>query len=191
MQRILLTLALLLALNFHAQSQGNLIALEIDPAPYLLNGYSVSLKYSSKKLPKVSLMGSIFSSDFPNGMMAKSNKEKGWINMKFRPSYALFADYYLKEDRKGFHFGPSVFFYNKSVTLKHYSREIQHSTIYPNVRIAYIFYPFKNIGFYIDPYLNIGTEINTKGSHHIDGINFEPAKFHYVAALHLGYCIKL
>ncbi|WP_114748530.1 hypothetical protein [Pleomorphovibrio marinus] len=191
MQRISLILALLLALNFHAQSQSNLIALEIDPAPYLLNGYSVSLKYSSKKLPKVSLMGSIFSSDFPDAMMAKSNKEKGWVNMKFRPSYALFADYYLNKDRKGFHFGPSVFFYNKSVTLEPYKREIDHSTIYPNLRIAYIYYPFKNIGLYLNPYLNFGSEINTKGPHSIDGVKFEPAKFHYVAALHIGYSIRL
>lgn len=35
--------------------------------------------------------------------------------MKIETSYALFVDYFIKSNRTGFHTGPSVFFYSKSM----------------------------------------------------------------------------
>lgn len=158
MQRIIIASFLLMAINFDVLSQNNLVGIELDPAPYVLKGYSISLKYSSKKMQKVSIMGSIFASDFPDGMMKKINREKGGI---------------------------------KSVTLKSHNKEIELTTLYPNLRIGYIYYPFKNIGFYINPWINFGSEINANGPHSIDIVKFEPAKFHYIVALHFGYSIFL
>ena len=87
--------------------------------------------------------------------------------------------------------GPSLFFYNKSVTLKPSNREIEPTTLYPNLRIGYIYYPFKNTGFYLNPWVNFGSEVNSNGPHSIDAVEFEAAKFYYIIALHLGYSIKL
>jgi hypothetical protein len=93
-------------------------------------------------------MASIYQSDFPNGMMAEANKEKGWTDMKIETSYAAFVEFYLNQERKGFYFGPSVFLYNKSVELETTASRAEFSTIYPNIRVGYIWYPFKKLDLY-------------------------------------------
>ena len=131
--------SLFLSLITYGQNQeGIQLAIEIDPAPYLLNGYSLSLKYSPKQTPKVAYMASVYQSDFPEGLMMETNKNNGWKDMKIETSYAAFAEFYLNEKRKGFYFGPSVFWYNKSVELEAINSPTKFSTIYPNIRAGYI-----------------------------------------------------
>jgi hypothetical protein len=165
-------------------------SIEVDPAPYLLNGYSVSLKYSPKKLPKTAFMASVYQSNFPNSMMSEENKSKGWTNLKIKTSYAIFAEFYLNAERKGFYFGPSVFWYNKNVTLQQAQTNTTFQTVYPNVRTGYVWYPFKKLNFYLNPWLNIGSEISIDDKNQIEGIEFKPNSFNYIIALHLGYRFK-
>ncbi len=167
------------------------LSIELDPAPYILGGYSVSLKYSSANNPKIAYMASVYQSDFPDGMMIKNNKDKGWTDMKLKTSYAVFVEFYLNEKRKGFYFGPSLFWYNKSVELETINHRTKFSSIYPNIRAGYVWYPFKKIGLYLNPWLNIGSEINLDNKNQLNGIEFEPNKFSYIVALHIGYSLKL
>jgi len=167
------------------------LALEIDPAPYLLKGYSLSLKYSPKKTPKVAYMASVYQSDFPEGLMTDTNKNRGWKDMKLETSYAAFAEFYLNEEKKGIYFGPSIFWYNKSVELEAINTPTTFSTIYPNIRAGYIWYPFKKLDLYLNPWLNIGSEINLDKNNQLNGVEFEPNKFNYIVALHIGYKIEL
>ncbi len=166
-------------------------SVELDPAPYILGGYSVSLKYSSANNLKIAYMASIYQSDFPDGMMTKTNKDKGWTGMKIETSYATFVEFYLNEERKGFYFGPAVFWYNKSVAIETINRRTTFSSIYPNIRAGYIWYPFKKLGLYLNPWFNIGSEINLDKKNQLNGIEFEPNKFSYIVALHIGYSLKL
>ena len=75
------------------------ISLEMDPAPFLLKGYSFSLRYAPKRMSHWSVMASLFSSDFPDGMMTSENKEAGWQDAHFEPSQALFVDYSITAPR--------------------------------------------------------------------------------------------
>src|SRR6185503_19201679 len=79
-------------------SSKNYLSIEIDPAPFILGGYSFSLKYSPAKLNHVTVMGSVYCSAFPDKMMSKPNREKGFRNLKIKTSYAIFTDYFLKSD---------------------------------------------------------------------------------------------
>jgi hypothetical protein len=178
-------------ITFGQNQEGTQLAIEIDPAPYLLNGYSLSLKYSPKQTPKVAYMASVYQSDFPEGLMMETNKNNGWKDMKIETSYAAFAEFYLNEKRKGFYFGPSVFWYNKSVELEAINSPTKFSTIYPNIRAGYIWYPFKNLDLYLNPWLNVGSEINLDSNNQLNGVEFEPNKFNYILALHIGYKIEL
>ena len=181
----------LTATIFGQNREGTQLAIEIDPAPYILKGYSISLKYSPKQLPKIAFMASIYQSDFPDGMMTKTNKNNGWKDMKIERSYAAFAEYYLNEEKRGFYFGPSVFWYNKSVELEAINNRTKLSTIYPNIRAGYIWYPFKKLDLYLNPWLNIGSEINLDKKNQLNGVEFVPNKLKYIVALHIGYKIKL
>jgi hypothetical protein len=183
---------LFLTVNVLGQNQEEAqLAIETDPAPYILNGYSISIKYSPRRTQKIAFMASIYQSDFPDGMMAEANKEKGWTDMKIETSYAAFVEFYLNQERKGFYFGPSVFLYNKSVELETTASRAEFSTIYPNIRVGYIWYPFKKLDLYLNPWLNMGSEINLDDKNQLNGIEFEPNKLNYILALHIGYSFNL
>lgn len=166
-------------------------AIELDPAPYILKGYSVSAKYSPAKTPKIAFMASIYQSDFPDGMMTKINKDFGWTDMKIKTSYAAFIEFYVNTDRKGFYFGPSVFLYNKSVEFELVKERTSFVSFYPNARAGYIWYPFKKINLYVNPWFNIGSEINLDHKNQIGVIEFEPNKLTYIVALHIGYSFQI
>lgn len=166
-------------------------SIELDPAPYILSGFSVSVKYSTENTPKIAYMVSIYQSDFPDAMMNKSNKTNGWKDLKIETSYASFVEFYIRKDRNKFYFGPSVFLYNKSVELEQIAERTEFSTIYPNARVGYIWYPFKNLNLYVNPWFNIGSEINLDNKNQLNGIKFKPNNFNYIVALHIGYSIKL
>lgn len=165
----------------------NYISVEVDPAPFILGGYSFSLKYSPAKFRHFSLMGSVYRSDFPDKMMSEENYENGFRNLKIKTSYALFADYFLKENRTGFHFGPSIFFYNKSVEHNASDEVANYKSVYPNVRAGYVFVPFKNCGLYLNPWINFGKEIAVGNNPSINDSEFVSDDLSYIIALHIGY----
>ncbi len=189
MKLLLIISAILFSISTKAQDtiKTNYISLELDPAPFILGGYSFSLKYSPKNMPKTAFMASVYGSDFPNSMMSKENQENGWTNLKLETSYAVFAEFYLKNNRRGFYYGPSMFLYNKSVELSSTNEITKFRTLYPNLRAGYVWYPFKNINLYLNPWFNIGSEINIDNNNSLNGIDYKPSKFYYIVALHIGY----
>lgn len=168
----------------------NQLSLEVDPAPFILGGYSFSLKFSPQKLEHFSLMASVYSSEFPDKMMGKENYENGFRDLKIETSYALFTDYYLKGNQTGFHFGPSVFLYSKSVGEDESIQRTNFKSIYPNIRIGYLYKPFRNSGFYLNPWFNFGKEIMLDENNSIDEKEYKPDDFSYIFAIHLGYSVS-
>lgn len=186
------SLILLMAIGIGLRAQDtqpakNYLSLELDPAPFILGGYSFSLKFSPAKLNHYSFMASVYSSDFPDKMMSKENYEKGFRDVKLETSYALFADYFIRPDRQGWHFGASTFFYSKSVGVEENAERTAFNSIYPNVRVGYMYKPFKRSGFYINPWLNFGKEMVVAGSTEVNGMNYVMNNCSYVLALHVGY----
>lgn len=178
----------MIKLSFAQEGDKNrFISLEIDPAPFILNGYSFSLKYNPKFLNNTTIMGSIYSSDLPDALINKTNKDNGWAELELKTSYAIFVDYHFSDNFRGFHIGPSLFYYNKSVKLTDINEIIKFSTIYPNVRFGYTWFPFENINFYLNPWVNIGSEINIDSKNQFNGIEYNADSFSYILALHLGY----
>ena len=196
MKKLQIILLVFITLQASAQNDSisnhskNYVSIELDPAPFILGGYSFSLKYSPEKLKHLAFMASVYSSKFPNKMMSKSNYEKGFRNMKINTSYALFVDYFIKPDKSGFHVGPSVFFYSKSVAANFSAATANFKTIYPNIRAGYVYRPFKKIGFYINPWLNFGKEFVSGNNNSVGGKEFS-TNTSYVAAIHFGYQVTL
>lgn len=180
----------------HAQQRpaqeeaGTSLSIELDPAPFLLNGYSFSLRYANKALPHWSVMASVYAADFPDRMLSGTNRDAGWSDLHFAPSQALFVDYSLRHDGRGFFFGPSVFLYDNRVTHEGSGTDLAFRSIYPNVRIGYTWFPFKKADLYVTPWLNLGSEIAMGPTQINDGPTYEVAGFKYIAAVHLGYRVS-
>ncbi len=169
------------------QTTNNFISLEVDPAPFILGGYSFSLKYSPAKAAHFAFMGSVYSSPMPDKMMAKTNRNAGFKNQRIEPSYALFVDYFLRNNREGLHIGPSVFYYNKTVEMDRLNGTVDFSSIYPNIRVGYVIRPFKKAGLYFDPWLNFGKEVQLNGQDQIGSAKYKLNDISYIVALHIGY----
>jgi len=193
MKKLIIIILLATSFTSHAQtgtqSEGrkNYLSVEVDPAPFILGGYSFSLKYSPAKFRHLSIMGSVYSSHFPDKMISKPNYEKGFRDLKIETSFAFFADYYLKSNNTGLHFGPSVFYYSRTAQLENSGDRAAFKSIYPNVRIGYVFKPFKKAGFYINPWINVGKEMGLGKRNHLSGAEYTFSKISYVPAIHLGY----
>jgi hypothetical protein len=191
MKKLILLALVVIQINVFAQDEEtkHYLSLELDPAPFILKGYSYNLKFSHANAPRFAIMGSVFSSHFPDGMMKKENKDAGWNKMNIETSYAIFIDYFFKSIRSGFYVGPSMLWYNKSVGMQSTEKRISFQTIYPSARIGYVWYPFNKIGLYINPWLNMGSEINLDDKNSIEGKTFETNTLNYILALHIGYSV--
>ncbi|WP_345244658.1 hypothetical protein [Nibrella saemangeumensis] len=173
-----------------AEQPATTLSLETDPAPYLYKGYSVSLRFSHKAFPHWSVMGSLFQGGVPDALLTKTNKELGWRNLRFSPSYALFVDYSLRQSGRGLFFGPAVFLYNNYVTLSTTGQRVDFRTAYPNVRIGYTIFPFKRSNLYITPWFNIGKEIQMGSNAARPEPTYQLSPVKYIMAVHLGYRFK-
>lgn len=196
MKTIQIILPILFALNVNAQNDTtvldskNYLSIELDPAPFLLGGYSVSLKWSPEHTNHFSVMGSLFGSKFPDKMMSKTNYNNGFRDLTIKNSYALFIDYFLKDDRTGLHFGPSVFLYSRSVGLPDNIERTNFKSIYPNLRVGYVYKPFKRSGFYLNPWVNFGKEIVLTNNDFLNKVEYSITGFSYILAVHLGYKVS-
>ncbi len=173
------------------RSTTHYLAIELDPAPFIFGGYSVSAKYSPKGAEHFTLMGSVYRSSLPDALMSAANKDNGFKDVKLETSYAVFVDYFIAEDRTGFHFGPSVFLYSKTVGKNETSDRASFKSIYPNVRVGYLYQPFEGIGLYVNPWVNIGKEIFLGENNRVGTTEFVPNDISYIAAIHIGYQVDL
>jgi hypothetical protein len=163
------------------------LSLELDPAPFLLNGYSFSLRFSTPKLAHWSAMASVFAADLPDGMIPEADRDAGFSGLRFKPSHALFVDYTFRDDGRGFYCGPSVFLYDNRVHHDPSGTEHAVRTIYPNLRVGYTCFPFRRAGLYLSPWVNVGNEMALDARDASDGPHYEPAGFKYIVAVHVGY----
>jgi hypothetical protein len=163
------------------------IALEIDPAPFIMEGHSFSVRYSNENLPHWSFTGSTFSGKYPNGLLSKANKNNGWENLEFKCSNAVFADYHINADRKGLFFGPSLFSYKNEIENKNAGNKIRFRTVYPNVRVGYNWFPIKKLDLYLSPWVNVGKEFSIDSRNKYNNLTYQTNNIKYIAALHIGY----
>ncbi len=170
-----------------ATTPSRTLSLELDPAPFLLNGYSFSLRYTAPGQPHWSVMASAFAAHFPDGMLTTANREAGWSDLEFHRSHALFVDYSFRTDGRGFYCGPSVFLYDNEVTHAPSGTTQRFKSIYPNVRLGYTWFPLKRAGLYLSPWVNVGSEMPLNEDPATEGPQYEVAGFKYVVALHVGY----
>lgn len=164
-----------------------MLALELDPAPFILKGYSVSIKFSAKQTSHFTGMCSVYGSNFPDGMMDKRNYNLGFRNMRIKTSGAFFLDYFLNNRRTGLHAGPSVFYYSRNVQKIDKERDINFNTVYPNLRIGYVWKFSRRCGFYVNPWLNVGREFYSGKHNNGFESGFLLNNMSYIVALHLGY----
>jgi hypothetical protein len=132
-------------------------------------------------------MGSVYSSKLPDNLLSKENYDNGFRDVELKTSYALFADYFLKANRTGFHFGPSAFLYNKTVGMEESAEEMNFKSVYPNIRVGYLFHPFSGSGFYLNPWVNFGKEFIIDGDKSVNGVQYSTSGLSYIVAIHLGY----
>jgi hypothetical protein len=119
--------------------------------------------------------------------MSKVNFEKGFRDLQIETSYAGFVDYFFNENRTGWHAGPSFFVCKKSVGMEGNSQRATFHTLYPNIRIGYLYQPFQKLGLYLNPWINLGSERNLDTNNILQRASCRANFIQYILALHIGY----
>ena len=107
------------------------------------------------------------------------------VNMKKEFIYPIYINT-TKTNKTGWHFGPSVFWYNKSVEHKEMNGSKKFSSIYPNVRLGYVFTTCLAKNLYINPWMNFGHEFMLDELK-INNKEFKTEAVSYIVAVHVGY----
>jgi len=182
-----LTLApilLTLALSSLSATNSNL-ALEIDPATYGFDGYSVHLKKSFETLPHLQFGLGIYAMDFPDLFvdLNSKNKNKDW-DVRLDRGIGFFADYYFDVEQKGFFTGIQVA--KQRYEIERNGQKSSYDTTLIMGSFGYLYQPYDN-GFYIKPWMGIGYQDKSSGSNVVNGVEYDVASVLPFATVHLGY----
>lgn len=185
MARLLIFSFMGLLMAGSAFAQKPFVAIELDPAPFVLSGYSVSLKVAPPQWKRFTLMGSVFSAHMPDAMMRKSNRDNGWTGVHIMQSAALFVDYYPSATQRGWHTGPNFFWYDRSM----FNEVLQLSGGYKSGlygwRAGYVWQPVRKAPIYLNPWLLAGWESAFPGQAKQPG--FQTNGFSWILAVHVGW----
>ena len=80
--------------------------IEVDPATFALNGYSMHFRFFPDGHPKLRLGAGLYSLEFPDAIIDinDTNKNEGW-NVNLDQGVGLFAEYFINSTHKGWFAG--------------------------------------------------------------------------------------
>lgn len=163
-------------------------AVEVDPATFILDGYSLHGRYSLEDYPAWRIGIGVYSLEFPDAMidMTSANQNEGW-DLNLQQGVGLFAERYFNPDNSGWFTG---------LQLAGHDFALANSTLapgekdeYTNVLImpygGYLFPLASNV--YVQGWAGAGYTEKVSGSNTLSGEEYKISPIFAFAAVHLGY----
>ena len=187
LQSYLVIFFLALSLPATSEPSPGKLSLEVDPATYLLGGYSIHMRLYPDTLPMWRLGAGVYSMDMPDAFidMNSDNRDENW-DVEINRGVGLFAERYFDKSRTGWFVGVQTGTQKyelenallttgrtdyTSALLMPYGGYLQELT--PNIYIQY--------------WAGIGYNKKIDGSTTLAGEGYDIAPFIGFATLHLGY----
>ena len=159
-------------------------AIEIDPATYGFDGYSVHLKHTFDALPKTQFGVGVYAMDFPDIFvdMHSKNKDRGW-NVRLERGIGLFADIYLEEKQSGWFYGGQLA--QQKYKIDRLGKGATYNTL---LLMAHGGYKYDiNEHFYLKLWGGVGYSHKYSGQNRVDDLIYDVPKVVPFGALHIGY----
>jgi len=184
MKRHMITTALVLLSTLSLHAEQTEFAVEIDPATYAFEGYSVHLKMTPAQLPQLQLGIGVYAMDFPDIFvdMHSKNKDKGW-DVRLDRGIGFFADYYFDDSQEGWFAGAQLARQRYEIGLHG-----EQSSYDVTLIMAHGGYRYNiNDHWYLKAWGGVGYAKKTSGSNVVAGEVYDVPDVVPFGALHVGY----
>ena len=163
-------------------------SLEIDPATYLLDGYSLHFRFTlPDPAPNWVFGAGIYRMELPDPLrkMVITNADRD-LEITLTQGYGLFAEYSLRPDRQGWFVGGQLGITRFELHNPSLGPDADYTTLLIMPRIGYRWVPFQN-GFYLLPWAGIGYTPLLSGETAIGERSYHRSGILPLFTLHLGY----
>lgn len=163
-------------------------AVEVDPATFVLDGYSLHGRYSPGSYPGWRVGVGLYSLEFPDAFidLNGANRNEGW-ELDLQQGVGLFVERYLNEENTGWFTGLQLAGHDFSLANPRLSPGSTEE--YTNVLVmpygGYLHRFTSNI--YVQGWAGAGYTDKVSGSNTLSGEEFEISPIFAFTALHLGY----
>ncbi|MDX1939231.1 MAG: hypothetical protein SFU99_01690 [Saprospiraceae bacterium] len=165
----------LLSISAPAQSTFT-IGIEQDALPYFTGGYFGAVWAGKGHLRGRALLARVHKPDFitPDG-----------FTNNHTTAYAFLADYFLKEDWKGWWIGAGLVYWDNSIQSDQKLSTAQYHNTLLNGSLGYNWKFYRH--FYLSPWAGMSLRINNRNKVTVDNQSFTPPLFNPEVSLKLGW----
>jgi hypothetical protein len=171
-----------------SQDYSSRLSLEIDPATFILRGYSFHIRYQPMVSKRLLIGVGTYAFDMPqplinlNGM----NKDEGW-KVKVRNAYSLYGELFFKEANYGWFIGEQVGFQRFRVSNnKEAAGPAKFNCLVLMTYLGYSWHPYKG-SFYIKPWVGLGYTSRVDGTNTVGSMRYDIAPLIPFFTFHIGY----
>ncbi len=163
------------------------LSIEIDPATFILDGYSMHVRIQPKNCNHLLLGFGTYALDLPDLLVNfnKKNKGKGW-NTRINQGYSLFAEHHFTEVNNKWFVGTQIGIQEFKIEKETINRNKKFTSILAMSYLGYTLKPFKN-NLYIKPWAGIGYTSKISGNNKIEAFEYDIAPITLFLTLHVGY----
>lgn len=164
------------------------LSVELDPAVFLLKGYSVHLRYQPMFSERFLIGVGAYAMDVPQYLLNlnATNRDKGW-QVRIRGAYLLYGEFYPRRANYGWFIGEQVGFQRFAVRNRTEGPTlIKFNNVLMTTYIGYSWHPYKG-SFYVKPWIGVGYTSTVDGTSEVGSLTYEVAPWVPSMALHLGF----
>lgn len=192
--KLILTFAMTIALGSIVNAQENQsndktrFSIEIDPATFILDGYSVHLRVQPKNSNHLLIGAGVYAMDFPDLIVEfnPENKDEGW-DVRLNQGYGLFGEYHFSEVNQKFFVGTQLSIQQYKIENENEVGTEEFNNFLGMAYAGYTIKPFNSNSLYFKPWAGIGYTTKVSGETKIGDSEYDVAPVLMFATLHVGY----
>jgi hypothetical protein len=171
--RSIVAIAIVCALGARAAAEPVDLRVDVEPAAWVLSGYSIHLASTVPGAPRAIVGGTLYGFDVPGMLVGLGNDNSDAWDVRLRVGYGVFADYFLEDRRDGWLVGGQLGLQQYRATGP---MPETTSTVFTNamalLRAGYEWHPFdgRARGAYFMPWLGAAytwTVSGDPGAYHV------------------------
>jgi len=130
------------------------VRVDVEPAAYLLSGYSIHLASTVPHAPRVTVGGTLYGFDVPRMLVELGDNRGDDWNVRLRVGYGVFADAFLEDRRDGWLVGTQLGFQQYRATGPGPDGgDAIFTNVMVLVRAGYEWHPAASSGAYLMPWI--------------------------------------
>ena len=171
-----------------SQDYSSRLSLEIDPATFILRGYSFHIRYQPMFSERFLIGVGTYAFDMPQLLININgiNKDEGW-RVKVRNAYSLYGELFFVEANHGWFIGEQVGFQRFRVSNNNEAAgPAKFNCLVLMTYLGYSWHPYKG-SFYIKPWVGLAYTGRVDGTNTVGSMRYDVSPLAPYFTFHAGY----